>query len=99
MAAIAWLLIVARDRTTRSLDNPAAQSAWQEFKQAEANRARERSTDVQRRVPKGAEPPALVLMRDHFPAIMGVSLAIGTVFFGFTMLVARGLVRETRRPR
>jgi hypothetical protein len=48
---------------------------------------------VRRRPPQSDEPPALVLMRESFAAIVAVCLIVATICFGFFMLVARGMSR------
>ena len=45
---------------------------------------------VKRREPKSLEPPALVLMRDHFAVCLGLALLLSTVLFGTFMFFVRG---------
>jgi hypothetical protein len=45
---------------------------------------------VKRRVPGSLEPPALVLMRDHFAVCLGFALLLSTVLFGTFMFFVRG---------
>lgn len=48
---------------------------------------------VQRRVPKSVAPPPLVLMQDHFPACLGISLLLSSCLFVWFMFSARGAFR------
>jgi hypothetical protein len=48
------------------------------------------SGPVQRKVPKSAEPPALVLMRDHFVVCLAGALLLSSVLFGTFMVFIRG---------
>lgn len=97
MAGIVAGLFLARQRTIAALDSPDARAAWDEFRQSEEVR-RNDGGPVERRPPTSEEPPALVLMRDSFPAIVATALATGTFLFGFLVFVLRGLWRE-RSPR
>ena len=45
---------------------------------------------VKRRVPQSSEPPALVLMRDHFAVCLGLSLLLTSILFGTFMVLIRG---------
>jgi hypothetical protein len=66
----------SRQWAISQLSTPKSVSDWQAWRD-DVERQQEQPGPVQRRVPKSAEPPALVMMRDHF----GVSL-IGIVLFG-----------------
>jgi hypothetical protein len=66
----------ARDWAVVRLSTPKSIADWQAWRD-DVQRQQGQTGPVQRRVPKSAEPPALVMMRDHF----GVSLA-GVVLFG-----------------
>jgi hypothetical protein len=45
---------------------------------------------VKRREPKSAEPPALVLMRDHFAVCLSLAVVLSSVLFGTFMFFVRG---------
>ena len=68
-----------------------ANAEWQEWRSA----AEELGSDgpVSRRPPKATEPPALLLMRDHFPACLGISLLLSSCLFAWFMICARGAFR------
>jgi hypothetical protein len=74
-AAVVWSLLSARNWALAELATPRSVEQWQEWRE-EVRGQQARPGPVQRRVPKSAEPPALVLMRDYF----GESL-VGAVLF------------------
>jgi hypothetical protein len=82
-AAVLVAVIVATYKTRiwaiEQLATPKSLAEWQTWRD-DVRQQQDRPGPVQRRVPKSSEPPALVMMRDHF----GVSLA-GAVLFS-TML-------------
>jgi hypothetical protein len=49
---------------------------------------------VKRREPKSLQPPALVLMRDHFAACLALALLLSTVLFGTFMFLIRGTLES-----
>ena len=69
-----------------------AQTAWEAWR-AGAQQLAEASGPVKRRVPKSVQPPALVLMRDHFAVCLGGAIVLSTVLFGTFMLLARGAMQ------
>lgn len=89
VSAIGVGLWEGRQRTLATLGTPQARAEWQAWKTQVAQQAEE-SGGVARRVPKSDEPPALILMRDHFGAVLSASLIISTCLFLFLLLVARG---------
>ncbi|MCI0359838.1 MAG: hypothetical protein L0211_15280 [Planctomycetaceae bacterium] len=50
---------------------------------------------VKRREPGSTEPPALVLMRDHFAVCLGLALLLSTVLFGTFMFLIRGALQSS----
>jgi hypothetical protein len=52
---------------------------------------------VARRAVQSREPPALVLLRDHFGAVLGTSLLVAGVLFGFLTLTVRGTIKGSNR--
>jgi hypothetical protein len=69
-----------------------AQAEWDAWR-AGAEQLAEGAGPVKRRVPKSAEPPALVLMRDHFAVCLGGAVVLSTILFGTFMLLARGAMQ------
>jgi hypothetical protein len=66
-----------------------AQSEWDAWRE-DAKKMAEQPSVVKRRAPKSAQPPALVLMRDHFAVCLSLALVLSTVLFGTFMVLVRG---------
>jgi flagellar biosynthesis/type III secretory pathway M-ring protein FliF/YscJ len=92
LAVTFWLLWAVRQNVIAELSRPEAQADWQRWKEDETARQQRDDAPVRRRAPKSDEPPALVLMRDSFPAIAGVALSVVTICYGFVMLAFRSPV-------
>jgi hypothetical protein len=92
LATITTVVLVvqwARTTTLRDMDTPEARAQWQTWREAPPNQ----NTDgpVRRRPPATAEPPALLLMRDHFMMVMSGSLLFSSLLFAAIMMAARGV--------
>lgn len=90
MAALAATLLYARRQVVAQLSTPQALADWQAWKAETERQAQQRGASARRPV-RSDEPPALVLLRDHFAPIVAMSLTVATFLFGFTMLVVRGV--------
>jgi hypothetical protein len=75
VGAIVWWLFAAREWARTELTKPESSAAWDNWRE-EVRAEQNQPVPVQRRVPKSAEPPALVLTRDYF----GVSM-VGALLF------------------
>jgi hypothetical protein len=93
MGVIAGGTFYARHRVLTEFGSVGAAEKWQEWKQ-DVERQSASSPAPARRVPKSDEPPLLVLMRDSFPAVLAVTLAIFSVLFWFVALLLRGASRS-----
>lgn len=93
MAALVSALVVARNRVVERLSQPEAQQQWQAWRD-EAQRRKDSQGPAGGRAVVSEEPPALVLLRDRFPAIVATSLLIGSFMFAFLMFLARGVARQ-----
>jgi hypothetical protein len=74
-------LALARWRAARLvvLSQPAVQAEWDAFRDA-MRRESGRDGPVQRKVPKSAEPPELVWLRDYFPlAVVAWVVLVGVL--------------------
>ena len=99
-------VFLARLRATRlaELADPAVQANWTEFRDAMRSQT-DRSGPVQRKVPKSAEPPELVWLRDYFWLAVAAWLVLGGVLGGFLALIVLGVASgpasagPTARPR
>jgi hypothetical protein len=75
LIALVWCLFAMRHSVRRNLDSADARGDWQTWR-SDVEREQHQPQTVARRVPKSAEPPALVLMRDYF-----VTCLVGAVLF------------------
>jgi hypothetical protein len=82
----------ARAGWLEQLDRPEAQSHWDAFRR-DMRQQSDRDGPVQRKVPKSAEPPARVWLRDYFRlAVVAWVLFVG-VLGGFFSLLIAGVLR------
>jgi hypothetical protein len=107
--AAGWLALLAgppalllRDREAwlERLDRPAAQADWDAFRDAmrrQSGRDGPVPGPVQRKVPKSAEPPARVWLRDHLGLAITAWLLFVGVLGGFFCLMVAGAL-AARRP-
>jgi hypothetical protein len=101
VAAVVGALYRVRSTVTEVYGGESAQTEWDDWRTA----AKEMSSGdgpVKRREPKSPEPPALVLMRDHFAACLGLAVLLSTVLFGTFVFFLRGALASARqepRPR
>ena len=89
MAALVAGMYLARQVVVANFSSPEALAQWREWK-AKTERMSHEQGPVQRRVVTSDEPPALVLMRDSFGAILAGSVAIGSFLFAFLGFTIRG---------
>jgi hypothetical protein len=76
--------------------SPEAQAQWDAWR-ADAKKMEEQPGTVKRRAPKSAEPPALVLMRDHFLVCLVGAVVLSMVLFSTFMMFVRGASSEKSR--
>lgn len=97
LAAVAGALVRARQNALATYGSDEAQTEWDQWR-SDAKDMAMGAGPVKRREPKSPEPPALVLMRDHFAACLGLALVLSTVLFGTFMFFVRGAL-ATRHER
>jgi hypothetical protein len=86
------MLLRVRADWLEQLDRPEAQSQWDAFRR-DMRQQSDREGPVQRKVPKSAEPPARVWLRDYFQlAVVAWVLFMG-VLGGFFSLLVVGVLR------
>lgn len=95
MGALAAALVYVRRQVIAQLSRPQALADWQAWK-AETERQAERPGLPARRAVRSNQPPALILLRDHFAPIMAMSLIVATFLFGFLALILRGVLRGAK---
>jgi len=86
------LLLQTRTDWLAQLDRPEAQSNWDTFRR-DMRQQSDRSGPVQRKVPKSAEPPARVWLRDYFRLAVVAWLLFVGVLGGFFCLLVAGVLR------
>ncbi len=82
------VVLQVRKTTLREMATPEAQAQWQEWRESEPNQT---GGPVRRRPPSTVEPPALVLMRDHFTVVICGSVLFSSLLFAAIMMAARGV--------
>jgi hypothetical protein len=87
-------LAYARSRVLDELGRPEAIAEWRQWKEATRQTG---GAPVTRRVPTTDEPPALVLFRDHFAAIIVTSVAIASFMVAFLAFIVRGMATSRAR--
>lgn len=94
VAAVVGALFRVRSTVTRVYGGESAQTEWDDWRTA----AKEMSSSdgpVKRREPKSAQPPALVLMRDHFAACLGLAVLLSSVLFATFVFFLRGALQSS----
>jgi hypothetical protein len=92
MVAVVAALLVARRSALATLDTPKAREQWRAWK-TETERQKKTGDPIDRRSVRSDEPPALILLRDRFPAILVTSVLIGSFLFAFLAFVTWGAIR------
>jgi hypothetical protein len=87
VALVAW-----RDRRLAEVASPEAQAEWDAFR-ADMRRQSGRDGPVQRKVPRSAEPPELVWLRDYLFLAIAAWITLVGVLGGFLAAMALGLAR------
>jgi hypothetical protein len=91
---LTYFLHTARPRLIESFGTATAQQDWDAFVQ-EARKQAAGEGPVARRVPRSAEPPALVLMRDYYATCLVATLLFGSLLFGVLMMLVRGVFTKS----
>lgn len=85
-AGLAWW----RSGRLAELADPAVQAEWDTFRAAMRQES-DRSGPVQRKVPKSAEPPELVWLRDYFWLAVAAWVVLGGTLGGFLAIIVLGV--------
>jgi len=94
MALVCGGLAYGRRQAVATYGSFDAMAEWHEWRVDVVAEQNAGTGSVKRRVPKSVEPPALVLMRDHFAACLGLALLLSTVLFGTFMFFIRGAINS-----
>jgi UPF0716 family protein affecting phage T7 exclusion len=108
LASIGWLLAYAiviaivvggvnymRSVALAVYGTPQAQTEWDAWRE-DVKELEKQPYPVKRRMPKSAEPPALVLMRDYFGVCLTIAIVLSSVLFGTFMVLVKGAVNDSR---
>lgn len=82
-------LAMVRGRLLAWQSSPAVQAEWDRFREAMREEA-DGGGPVKRKVPKSAEPPLKVWLRDYFELAIVAWVVFGSVVFLVTGVLARG---------
>ncbi len=84
-------MFMAREKTLATMSTPEAQAEWDAWRKSEVNQRDD--LPVKRRPPKSPEPPALVLMRDHFPVLLGAAVVFCSLLYAALAFAVSGALR------
>lgn len=88
-------LSVWRAKRLAELSEPGVQAEWDKFRDA-MRKESGRDGPVQRKVPKSAEPPELVWLRDYFSLAVMAWVVLMGVLGGFVAALVMGLAKKPR---
>lgn len=91
VAGVLLMMNHLRGRVLAMQDSPQYQAAWDEWVAA-AKQQDGVSSPVKRRPPKSPEPPALVLLRDHYWTCTGGVLLLSTALAVAFIFMLRGVM-------
>jgi hypothetical protein len=97
MVALTVALFYVRRVVVERLSQPEALANWKDWK-TDTERMQQQPATATRRPVKSAEPPALVLLRDHFGPILATTLIIASFMLGFLAVTIGGSLAGPRVP-
>jgi hypothetical protein len=87
----------ARGAVIATFDNDRSRAEWSQWRDETLALSTSTRPSERRRPARAAEPPLLIMMRDHFAAVAGTSALMGSIAYWFVVLAARGAVRTPDR--
>ena len=93
ITGLAFGLWRARQWATAQLVSTTAQENWEDFREDIREQAAQ-GGPVKRRVPASAEPPLLVLMRDHFTPCATIALVLSSALYATLAFFLVGALSE-----
>ena len=97
ITALVLTILDVRQTTLASHGTDEKQQHWAEWKTEAPQVGRSHKNPVEHPEPKAEEPPALILMRDHFAVVIGGGLLFGSLLFGSIMVAIRGIFASRAR--
>lgn len=82
-----------RDWALKQLATPKSVADWEEWRE-DVRQQQVQPSPVQRRVPKSSEPPALVMMRDHFAVSLFAVVLFSTMLYWVLAWFVIGITTE-----
>ncbi len=99
VALVGWLR-ASRQIWIDNNSTPAVIESWKEWGADAAKQTGAPGTGpVKRRAPKSAEPPFVVLLRDHFGVVQTAAVVFSTVLYLFALILIRGLRQAQQNER
>jgi hypothetical protein len=99
--AMVTLLVLSLERTRRyalqDFATTAAQEQWSEWRD-DVQKQSKKVGPVSRRTPKSTQPPTLVLLRDHYPVVLGGALLMSSLLFFVLVFFCRAIFSSPRSP-
>jgi hypothetical protein len=96
LGAIVWSLVEARNWAFAELDTPESLRDWESWRE-DVRQQDQQAGPVRRRVPKSAEPPALVLMRDYFAVSLVGAVLFMTLLYWVIVWFVYGILHSSAR--
>jgi hypothetical protein len=92
VCAVVGTMLGLRQSSVADLSSPKSISDWQAWREDVREQQGSRGP-VERRVPKSAEPPALVLMRDYFTILLAGALLFSSLLYWIMAWFGTGILR------
>lgn len=102
---VGWVLLMVlpplvlwnlRGNWLAKLERPAVQQQWDQFRQ-DMQQQSDRSGPVQHKVPKSAEPPLRVWLRDYFGLAVAAWGVLGSTLYAFLALAVMGVIGPAKQ--
>ncbi|NBP86932.1 MAG: hypothetical protein EBU59_00150 [Planctomycetia bacterium] len=102
---VGWVLLMVlpplvlwnlRGNWLAKLERPAVQQQWDQFRQ-DMQQQSDRSGPVQHKVPKSAEPPLRVWLRDYFGLAVAAWGVLGSTLYAFLALAVMGVIGTAKQ--
>ena len=93
IGAVTWGMSRRRRWALQSYEGESARQDWEAWRD-EARKQADGDVPVRRRVPKSAEPPALVLMRDYYYQCLVGALTVTTALTASMLFLFSGMLGQ-----
>jgi hypothetical protein len=93
--AILAAMFKARVAVIDHLGTPNSLADWETWRE-DVRQQKDRSAPVERRIPKSPEPPALVMMRDHFAVSLTGILLFSSMLYWVLAWFIMGILSQRR---